>query len=560
LLPFQSGEGQTDSSVAPYAFDFTNGLFPGLANSYSFAIARVRLRGVGTASSPATAQNVKVFFRLFGTQTNDTTYDPNSTYLSQPDTAGQPGTPQVGTGNSTIPFFATGNPGVETDYQTPGVNNQTLVIPTGQNQLYAYYGCFLNLYDPNYTISGQQIQAFLPGTHHCLVAQIAYDDAPIPVGVSPLQWDQLAQRNLQFTPVDNPGPAAAHRAPQTFDTKPSGPIGQPGGPGLPPDQLMIDWGNIPKGAVASLYWPAVSAAEVIKLIRQWGGTAKISASDAHTLNIPIERGITYIPIPSGSGQNFAGLLTLELPLGIRTGQQFEVLIRRVSTEVGQALPPPPPPLQSGAQAAVRGRRGESSAARTNTAAKRSLTSPNAAPTTVNADAGPQQQSPPLWRKVAGSFAIRIPVSTSEAMVAPEGTTLAFMKWRLDQLSPSDRWLPVLERYIAYCSARYNAVGGDAAQVPPSLTWVPPSVKGGKDGSGGGKQAEHVRCGRVAEVLFDCHGSFSGFVLDDCCARQSFATRERGIGNLVLLACRKQLRLCVTIDEASGRIVRIAVTA
>ncbi|HET6248265.1 MAG TPA: InlB B-repeat-containing protein [Tepidisphaeraceae bacterium] len=555
LLPFQSGEGQTDSSVAPYAFDFTNGL-ASLANSYSFAIARVRLRGVGTASSPATAQNVKVFFRLFGTQTNDTTYDPNGTYFSQADTAGQPGTPLVGTGNSTIPFFATGNQGSETDYQNNAVNNQTLVIPSGQNQLYAYYGCFLNLYDPNYTIGGQQVQAFLHGTHHCLVAQIAYDDAPIPIGVSPLQWDQLAQRNLQFTAVDNPGPAAAHRAPQTFDTKPSAPIGQPGGPGLPPDELMIDWGNIPKGTVASLYWPAVSAAQVIKLIRQWGGTAKISASDAHTLNIPIEHGISYIPIPSGNGQNFAGLLTLELPLGIRTGQQFEVLIRRVSTQVGQAAPPPPPPLQSGAQAALHHRRGKSTASRTSTAAKRSLT----VPTAEDADARPQQQTAPLWRKIAGSFAIRIPVSTSEAMVGPEGTTLAFMKWRLDQLSPSDRWLPVLDRYIAYCSARYNAVGGDAAQVPPSLTWVPPGVRGAKDGSAAGKPAERVRCGHVAEVLFDCHGSFSGFVLDDCCARQSFATRERGIGNLVLLACREQLRLCVTIDEACGGIVRLAVTA
>ena len=67
-----------------------------------------------------------------------------------------------------------------------------------------------------------------------------------------------------------------------------------------------------------------------------------------------------------------------------------------------------------------------------------------------------------------------------------------------------------------------------------------------------------RRGRVAEVLFDCHGSFSGFVLDECCARQIFTTRERAIGELVLLACRKRLRLCVTVDEACGRIVRLAV--
>ena len=84
----------------------------------------------------------------------------------------------------------------------------------GRTVLWWYFGCFLNFYDPLNQIAGQQVQAYLPGTHHCLVAQIAYDSAPIPNGVSPMSWDQLAQRNLQFTAVDNPGPASTHRAPQ----------------------------------------------------------------------------------------------------------------------------------------------------------------------------------------------------------------------------------------------------------------------------------------------------------------------------------------------------------
>jgi hypothetical protein len=322
LLPNQQGEGQTDSSVAPFVFNFANPQVPQLANNYNFAIARVRLRG--TSGKSGAADNVRAFFRVFGTQSNDTDFDPNGTYASQPDAAGEPGTPVPGSGNTTIPFFATGNPGSEIDYHSGGPNIQTLTIPNGQDSLWWYFGCFLNFYDPAYQIGGQQIQAYLPGTHHCLVAQIAYDDAPIPTGVSPMSWDQLAQRNLQFTAVDNPGPAATHRAPQTFDCRPSGPIGHPGGSGLPPDELMIDWGNVPKGAVASLYWPAVLATEVIALMRQWSGTAPISASDAHTLSIPVDGGVSYIPIPSGTGQNFAGMITLELPPGIRTGQQFQV--------------------------------------------------------------------------------------------------------------------------------------------------------------------------------------------------------------------------------------------
>jgi len=353
-----------------------------------------------------------------------------------------------------------------------------------------------------------------------------------------MSWDQLAQRNLQFTVVDNPGPAATHRAPQTFDCRPSGPIGQPGGSGLPPDELMIDWGNVPKGAVASLYWPAVSAADVIALAREWGGTAPISASDAHTLTIPVEGGVSYIPVPSGTEQNFAGLFTLEMPLGIRTGQQFQVVVRRISTKRGKAPPPPPPPpppLQSPPSRRIAG----------------------AAPMLAGAVAKVVVERTLQWRYVVGSFVVRIPVSTSAAMLVPEAITLAIMKWRLGQLSPGNRWVPVLERYIAYCSARLDGVGGDASQVPPSLTWVPPQLTGGgKGGEPGGR----TRCGKVAEVLFDCHGDFCGFVLDECCERLVFETRERALGELVLRACRDGMRLCVTVDGKCGRIVRLAVTA
>ncbi len=564
LLPDQQGEGQTDSSVAPFALNFGNPLLPSVASNYNFAIARVRLRG--SPGPPGAADKVRVFFRVFGTQSNDTDFDPNGTYRSQPDPAGQPGTPLPGAGDVTIPFFATGNPGSETDYQPGGPNIQTLTIPVGQDSLWWYFGCLLNFYDPAYQIGGQQIQAYLPGTHHCLVAQIAYDDAPIPAGVSPMSWDQLAQRNLQFTVVDNPGPAATHRAPQTFDCRPSGPVGQPGGNGLPPDELMIDWGSVPQGAVASLYWPAVSAAEVIALARLWGSMAPVSASDAHTLSIPVEGGVSYIPIPSGTGQNFAGLLTLELPPGIRTGQEFEVVVRRISTKRGAPPPPPPPPLQSPpstrpADTAQPGVQSNAVAERRTSARRAKATPPlQSPPSTRPAGPAPVAVAPAavlqptaLWRYVVGSFVVRIPVSTSGAMLVPEATTLAIMKWRLAQLSPGNRWVPVLQRYIAYCSARLDGVGGDASQVPASLTWVPPQLAGGEPES-------RTRCGKVAEVLFDCHGDFCGFVLDECCGRPAFETRERAIGELVLRACRDGLNLTVTVDETCGRIVRLAVTA
>jgi hypothetical protein len=532
LLPSQQGEGETDTSVAPFAL--TQGFPPSFVNNYNFAIARVRLRGSSGASGAAT--DVRVFFRVFASQSPDTDYDPNGTYASQPDPANKPGTPLPGAGDTTVPFFATGNAGSETDYQPSGPNIHTLTIPQGQDDLWWYYGCFLNFYDPNNQIDGQQVQTRLPGTHHCIVAQIAYDDAPIPNGVSPMSWDQLAQRNLQFTVVDNPGPAATHRAPQTFDIRPSKAIGTPGGNGLPPDELMIDWGNVPTGSTASIYWPAVTAADVIELAKTWGGAVGLSSSEAHTLTLTVEGGVSYLPIPEGAGQNFAGLFTLELPAGIRTGQEFEVLVRRISTRRAKHAPPPPPPpaLQSAPSRKLE---------------KKRKPAPEAA-------AVIERERPALWRYVVGSFVVRIPVSNGERMRIPEEMTLAIMKWRLAHLSPGNRWAPVLERYIKYCSARLDGIGGDASQVPASLTWTPPLPRDDRHGRPG----ERELCGKVAEVLFDCHGQFEGFVLDDCCDRRLVKSRERGVADLVLRACRENLTVCVRLCPETNRIEGLTIGA
>jgi hypothetical protein len=528
LLPGQQGEGQTDSSVAPFALKF---VFPPVfVNNYNFAIARVRLRGSSGASGAAS--DVRVFFRVFASQSPDTDYDPNGTYASQQDAAHHPGSPLPGAGETTLPFFATANFGTETDYQPGGPNIHTLTIPHGQDDLWWYFGCFLNFYDPANQVAGQQVQAWLPGTHHCVVAQIAYDGAPIPTGASPMSWDQLAQRNLQFTVVDNPGPAATHRAPQTFDIRPSKAIGEPGAAGLPPDQLMIDWGDVPAGSKASIYWPAVTAADVISLARVWGGAAGLSASDAHTLTMKVQGGVSYVPIPEGAGQNFAGLFTLELPPGITTGQEFEVLVRRIAAQFSTPVPPPPPPLQSAPSLKLE---------------KAAKPAP-AAVVTI--------ERPSLWRYVVGSFVVRIPVSTGEEMLIPEEMTLAIMKWRLEHVSPGSRWAPVLERYIKYSSARLAGIGGDPSQVPASLTWTPPLP----DEDGDGRPDKRQWRGKVAEVLFDCHGEFEGFVLEVCCERRLVHSRERGVADLILRACRENLTVCVRLCRRSSRIEGLAIGA
>ena len=131
------------------------------------------------------------------------------------------------------------------DQMPNGVNNRTIEINSGDQTL-AYFGCFLDVYDPANTVNGLPVQAWLAGTHHCLVAQIACDDAPVLTGgsvtASPESSDKPAQRNLQVTTSDNPGGAGTHRIHQTSDARPSRPALATS---AIVDELMIDWGRVP---------------------------------------------------------------------------------------------------------------------------------------------------------------------------------------------------------------------------------------------------------------------------------------------------------------------------
>jgi len=98
VIPRPSDALQGDSSVTPFTVVISPG-FPlpsfQVYNNYNFAVARVRLRG--TAGPAGAAKNVRVFFRLWSTETADTDYQTGSTYPFSPDPAGLPGSPQVGT-------------------------------------------------------------------------------------------------------------------------------------------------------------------------------------------------------------------------------------------------------------------------------------------------------------------------------------------------------------------------------------------------------------------------------------------------------------------------------
>jgi hypothetical protein len=522
LFPDQTNAASGDSSVLPTTPGPNNQTFV----NYNFAVARVRLTDANKAS---TGGPVKVFFRLFATETSDTDYQPAVTYPSN-FVNGLPESPLPGLANVTLPFFATGNydtSPVNVDYSAPSVNNQPIVVQSG-TQAWAYYGCYLNLYASDARIGGTHIQKLLPSSHSCLVAQIAYDNAPIPTGgsqvASPENSDKLAQRNLQITYSDNPGPAEAHRVPQTFDLRPSAALGTGGGLLDYPDELMIDWGKTPPGSIASIYWPAVAATDVLGLAGKLYSTHQLSAADAYTIRCTVPSGLTFVPIPPGIGENIAGLFTVELPQGVLAGQTFVITVRRISTQRGAAQPPPPPPIAGHARSVASPRIAVASAATTTN----NLTNVN-------------------WRYVVGTFAVRIPVTTAKVMRPVEENTLAIMRWRLHEMSHSNRWHPVLLRYISLLEGRVRGVFGNPATIVPSQwgIWGTPGL--GKGGQPQKPLCEHI--GKVEGLIFDRFGDFEGFLLrDECGEEHCFRSRESEIEALVRFAWEKRVVISVLTEE------------
>jgi len=485
---------------------------------------------------------VWVFFRMFVTQTSDTDYDPLSSYLSSPDAAGLPDSPLLGVGNVTIPFFATGN--YETnndfpanaDYITSGINALPITIGAS-GSVWAYYGCYLNIYRTDNTIAGRSVQAMFPGTHNCLVAQIAYDDAPIATApgttVSPANSDELAQRNLEITLSYNPGPADTHRVPQTFDLRPGvAPASRSGNLLDYPDELMIDWGNTPVGTIAHIYWPQVNVSDVLSLAKRVYSTHQLSAADANTVRCTVPHGLTFVPIPPGVGENFAGLLTLELPLTVSTGQVFTIVVRRLTTRHAVEQPPPPPiPITSPhvAGGVFSGQPGAAAGALASHAREKRTTN---------------------WRSVTGNFAVRIPVTTGKRMLPLEEDTLAIMKWRLAQWPRGVRWYPVLLRYIEYISRRVDGLGGDSSAVRPSPWGAHPAPE--KDGTGEKHHRRHEHTGKVTGLIFDRFGDFEGFELDTESGERTYLSREKEIKILAERAWRERLRITVWSEWHDSR--------
>lgn len=511
---------------------------------YNFAIARVHHQGLSSK-----AQRVRVFFRLFAANSTATDFQPDTTYRRYaayspvypvpPADDFQNVLPELGLSAGeyvTTPCFGearvnpaqAGVPNTLPSLQTPDSFNTRDLAATGGPLHDTFYGCLLdiNQTDPSSTsmmpamppsgnpdgpwpgISLEPIQqAFIANEHTCIVAEIAFDPVPINIGTPPFNSDKLAQRNISWSYVANPGVEASRRAQEPFEVRPTP---AKAAPGESPDELMIDWNNVAQGQAAEIYLPAVDAAAVIAKATELYPVERLTRVDAHTIGCTTG-GVTYIPLPKGSGDgaNFTGLLSVNLPYGIQKGQNYTLLVRQLTNASGLATSPPPPPPQI-----------------------------NAAKAAVVVTPGDTIQ----WRRVLGTFQVNIPVSTKEILLPREERRLSIFRWIGEAMPPQRRWYPVFQRYLEGIAQKVKALGGDPTEILPSPT-----------GDGRRKPPHHEErreafTGKIAALIFDRFGDFEGFLLDTEDGERKFFSREKDVAELAELVWRDRLRITVWVER------------
>jgi hypothetical protein len=497
-------------------------------NIYNFALARVRYQDSQVAS------NVRVFFRLFAAQEIATTYDPATTYRSFK--SGTTVVPVLGVQGDeivTIPFFAAPRVAVSQALSTqPDPKNIRTINPDPLGAVVdEYYGCWLDINQPNDLRFPDRMVANTPADYHfgpysgfnnlvsilqlvrsqhqCLVCEVSFDPDPITAGDDPSDTDKLAQRNLAFVSSANPGVDPSRLIPQTFELKPS-PVNLK--LDQKPDELVLDWGNIPRGTVAQIYLPGTTSAAVLAWAGKIYTTHNLKAVDSHTIEVNAG-GTTYIPIPKGGTVNLAGLLSIQLPAGVRKGDKYEVFVRQITSDDYKSPSIPQIREQSGkAQAIV---------------------------------VGPPPQY--AWRHTSGIFKLTIPVDTKTDLIEKEERYYAILQFIAKSIPSASRWHPIFERFLGQVAGRVKGFGGDPGQILPSGTGALP---------GDGKRLEPCRehspvkfIGKIAGLVYDHFGDFDGFILEEGCDRvRRFRSRECRLAHVLHEAWKDHATVTVLTDS------------
>jgi hypothetical protein len=409
---------------------------------FNYAVAKIRYRG------NVPAQNVSVFFRAFKTMVSALDYDhtsgPTGNYRRSGNTAGS--VPLLGIQSNeiaSIPFFARSRVDTQTQSMTvqpeDPINTQISFLGNGQEEV-IYCGVWLDINDIGHPRFPQDptsdpggvngpyqnplltIQQLVTGLHYCLVAEIFFwppgtTTDPIPVESTPASSDRLAQRNLSLDPSGNPGWPSTHTVQHTFLVKPSiAAIDKPTSIAatreffIGPDELIIQWGNVPRATQATLFFPEVQVDQILSLSARRQHPAVLAKVDDHTISVKVADA-TYIPLPARPSGNLAGLMTLVLPQGVRVGQVFKMSVQQCSgiTILRRA------------------------------------------------------------RRMLGAFQFNIPVSTDPDILPNAIRQLSILRYIQQTVPTANRWYPIFVRWLNGLAAKVAGLGGDPTQVLPSPT-------------------------------------------------------------------------------------------
>ncbi|HWS89441.1 MAG TPA: hypothetical protein VN282_20885 [Pyrinomonadaceae bacterium] len=453
---------------------------------YNFGVARVRLPATG-----ATAVDVRVFFRIFTSQTTAAlTYKeapegvPIQGYKKTPgdEPIALPGTNTAGTEWLSFPMFLAQREATPED-QTDEDNVQD--ISPGVPK---FFGCLIDNNLPDVYLpltpgggAATDLPTLMMGEHQCIVAQIEFPDTPIPNGANPFTSDKLSQRNIALSPIANPGLDASRMALHTFEIEATP---HAIGDNLPPDELLLEWhGGAPEGTEVRLYIPGWDAGDVVDLAERFYPRHEIRALDAHTVALP-GGGTRYVPIPT-SQQRRTGVIAAHLPLGVKRGQRFDLSVRQVTTR-GRRVDIRPKMTTislaeaeqllghtAGAAAGAPVERGvfELGGNRVLITDLRVLDGGGDHAVIVEhpdaATVAAAVQQAKRWRETVGAFQLGIPVSVKAEMLAHHLRLLSVLRWRAEWLRPNSRWYETFIRYVELSAEKVRALGGDPYSVPPT---------------------------------------------------------------------------------------------
>ncbi len=466
--------------------------------AFNYAIARVRFR----APVGIDAVDVKVFFRMWTTGWTALEFDTSRNYRRTGNGAGaMPLIGLVGGEVSNIPCFAAPRVDNMEDQEDPA--NRRTLEGANASEVHAYFGCWLDINDPTPRFplmpegSGPfegdllSIQELIArGLHQCLVAEIHYTLDPTINGATPGQSDNLAQRNILLDDSDNPGGFAAHLVHHTFELKPSPvplqnlaapsvELGPSSTRGQHPDELVIDWGNLPRDSLVTFYMPQLNVQQIVREGRMRQRPATLFAAGDGVLRLRVTD-IGFIPIPGPLTRSIAGLVSVQLPPGVKYGDKFTIVLRQVA----------------GRGARVLG--------------------------TTQFDIHVRRASE-LRRRIEHNYAVLQHISLA--------------------IPADNRWRPIFDRYLGEMGERIRAFGGDPEKIPPSPYGtpggrpVPPKPDPAMCWHEGkiGKVIFDYSGYFKGFVLTDC---------PDCGKSKCFVSCDRGLERVVMIAFRERIKVAV----------------